>query len=75
MSVLLSSEGLPLNSHEDEARTLARDKVLVPLEDPWLTSLMLNRVCVRTQSKKEAEHGVTSTETGLASATLHLFCR
>ena len=24
------SEGLPLNSHEDEARTLALDKVLVP---------------------------------------------
>ena len=69
------SEGLPLNSHKDEARTLALDKVLDPLEDPWLTSLMLNRACVRTQSKKEAEHGVTSTEMGWASATLHHFCR
>ena len=69
------SEGLPLNSHEDEARTLALDKVLDPLEDPWLTSLMLNSACVRTQSKKEAEHGVTGTETGWASATLHHFCR
>lgn len=69
------SEGLPLNSHEDEARTLALDKVLVPLENPWLNSLMPNKACVRTQHKKEAEHGVTGTEMGLASATLHLFCR